>query len=496
MLALRALGRTLLACLALAASVRADVLVLRDGQIFPDHELERAEGGVNVLFPSGKVLVPDALVHLVLLEGEPEPEPGGEEERAKLAKGLVPFEGNWISKKRRDELIAKRVAVRKAEVQDNLAHREWKDRRKVETKNFRFEYTVPQHVFEEYAERMEAYFQAFAKEWRLKPPKDGKPPVCFYSSQKEYYRTSGAPRGAVAYFKYGGGYELNSYYERLDPTYTEQVLFHEANHYLQKLINENFSYPHWPGEALAEYYGASRWDAQAKKLTVGLVQEGRLAEIQDDIAAGEWMPLLRILKDGQYEDYTWGWSLVHFLMNDARHAAAFKRFFLALANAQDVERTSAGGFATVAPDDLVAAFRKYLGLRSDEQVSALERDWHRFVQETLLANLSTRGLEMGAFKAMATDRKLRAKRLFQEAIEAGSTNAQLYHKYAQLLLSEDRPKAIENWHRAVELAPLTGSFWFALGGALEKSDPAEAKRLKSLAREIDPELDEGAFDWE
>ncbi len=374
---MRAALACVLAALALAASAAADVLVLADGRVFQDQRLERAEGGVQVQFPSGKVFVPDALVHLILIEGEADPEPKSDEERQKYAKGLVPFEGAWIPKKRRDETLAKRSAATKADVAENLAHREWKDRRRAESKDFSFEYTVPEHVFAEYRDRLEAYYQIFAKDWHIKPSKAGKLPVCFYSNQKEYYRTSGAERGAVAYFKFGGGYELNSYYDRLDPTYTEQVLFHEANHYLQQLIDERFSYPHWPGESLAEYYGGAHWDADKKELTVGLVQEGRLAEIQDDIARGDWVTLRSALTEGGYEDYTWGWSLVHFLMNDPKRQGAFKKFTLALANAQDVRRTPHSyGFVTVGPAALVEAFDQYLGLGANKEVAVLECGCH------------------------------------------------------------------------------------------------------------------------
>ncbi len=480
----------------LAAPVAADVLVLVDGRVVEERELARAEGGIEVRFPSGTVLVPDALVHLALIEGEPDPAPRDDAEREKYAKGLVPLEGEWVPRKRRDELLARRVAARKAEIADNLAHCEWKDRRRAETKNFRFEYTVPQHVFEGYRDRMEAYYQVFAKEWRIKPPEAGKLSVCFYASPKEFYRTSGADYGVLAYFRFVEPYDLNLFYERLDPTLTEQVLYHEANHYLQKLIDETFSYPHWPGEALAEFYGASLWDPAKQKLTVGLLQEGRLAEIQDDIARGEWMGLGRLIGEELYEHYTWGWSLVYFLMNDPRHQDAFKRFFLGLAGGRDVKRTPmAFGLMTVEPPDVATAFRKYLRVESAKAFAELERDWHRHVEEQLGA-LSTRGLELAAVKALSTGRKLRAKRLFEEAIAAGSKNPQLFHKYALLLEKDERGKALEMARRTVELDPLTGSYWFALGHLLEKQDRAEAERLKKLAREIDPELGTDSIAWD
>ncbi|MSR62510.1 MAG: hypothetical protein EXS08_08700 [Planctomycetes bacterium] len=488
----------LLALVALVAPAAAgDTLVLKDGRVFQEQRLVRGVGGVEVQFASGKVLVPDALVHLALIEGEAEAAPTTDEEREKSVKGLVLFEGEWIQKKRRDELIAKRAAARRAEVLDNLAHHEWKDRRVEETKNFRFEYTVSQHIFERYRERMEAYYQAFAKDWKIKPSSLGKLPVCFYSNEKEFHRTSGADSGTLAYFRFVEPYDLNAYFDPLDETLTEQVLYHEANHFLQKLIDEGFHYPHWPGEALAEYYGASLWDADKKKFAVGLVQEGRLAEIQDDIAAGDWMTLDKLLSGDQNEHYTWGWSLIYFLMNDPRHQDAFKRFFVGLAHGQDVRREHfQGSLMTVAYPDLKDAFKKYLGLSSDEKYKNLERDWHRYLEDKLLTNLSTRGKEKAAFEALGTERKLRAKRLFEEAIADGSSNPQVFHKYAQLVEKDDKKKAVELWRKATELAPLTGTYWSALGRALAGQDKAESERLRKLATEIDPELDEDELVWE
>lgn len=489
--------RAVLAAALGAAPAAADVLVLRDGRVFQEQTLARVEGGVEVRFPSGKVFVADALVHLALIEGEADFTPTTDEERAKAAEGLVPFEGAWIQQKRRDDLLAKRIAARKAEVADNLAHREWKDRRIVETKTFRFEYTVPQHVFEGYRDRMEAYYQVFAKDWKIRPSKLGKLPVCFYASPKEFYRTAGVGYGVLAYFRFVEPYELNLYYERLDETLTEQVLYHEANHFLQKLIDEDFKYPHWPGEALAEYYGASLWDPEKKKLTVGLIQEGRLAEIQADVAGGEWMSLDELLGEDKYEHYTWGWALVYFLMNDTQHQPAFKRFFTGLASGRDVRRTPMSyGLSTVEPSDVAAALKKYLGIQGDKEWRDLERDWHRYIEDELLTQTSKRSLEKGALKSLSTGRKLRAKRLFEEAIAAGSTDPQLYHKYAQLLESDDKGKAIEMWRKAIELAPLTGDYWFGLGHAHEAKDKAEAERLKKLAHEIDPELDADSFVWD
>ena len=110
---------------------------------------------------------------------------------------------------------------------------------------------------------MEAYFKAFAKDWKVRQPKDlGRLKVCFYIDRDDFMQIGGVSGGVLAYFRFVKPLELNFFYDRLDPALTEQVMYHEANHYLQYLLNPEFNMPHFPGEALAEYYGASVYDPE------------------------------------------------------------------------------------------------------------------------------------------------------------------------------------------------------------------------------------------
>ncbi|MEM7307782.1 MAG: hypothetical protein AAF682_13975 [Planctomycetota bacterium] len=490
--------RWLLACAALLGTptlAQDDLLCLKDGRVFADLSMERTDGGVTIHFENGDVAVPGGLILDALVAGSSSFEPTNDEEREKLAKGFVPFDGKWVSQKRRDQLIAKRLKERREAIEEMQAHREWRNRYREESKNFAFEFTVPKHIFDGYRESMEAYFSIFAKDWKVKRPRDRpKLSVCFYGSRKEFHRTGGAGSYVLGYFKFHPEFDLNIYYDRLDPAETEDVMFHEANHYLQKLIDVDFSYPHWPGEALAEYYGASAWDPDSGKLTTGLIQEGRLIEIQNDIAGGKMLGLAELILDERaYEHYTWGWSLVHFLMNDKRHAKKFQKFFVALAKGKDVRREDRGmGLKTVRGPEVWRAFRDYLGLRDDEDVVELQQKWHAYVQDKLELT-SARGLEKAALSALRTGRDLRAQRLFEEAIAAGSSSALTYHKYAGLLRNKGkREAAVANWRRAIELDPLAGSYYYALGRALASKDKDESARLKALGLEIDPEA---ASEW-
>jgi len=485
-----------LACVALpaAGATPEDVLILKDGRLLDGLELERTDEGVRVILEAGEILVPSERVQEVLLAGTSDWQPETEEERAKFEKGLVPWEGRWISKRRRDAALERRLREVREEI-DAIRDLSWGNAEEFKTKRFNFKHTLPQHVFDGYREQLEAYFDVFAKDWRVKIKKHGKNSgrllVNFYGSREEFDRTSGAGRWTLGYFKFVGEvYDLNIYYDRNDPEGTRDVMFHEVGHYLHKLIDQGFKYPHWPGESLAEYYGAGYWDEEEEELVIGLVQEGRLAEIKSDITRGNWITLKDMVSKQGYEDYTWGWSLVHFLMNDDRYADRFKKFFLGLARARDIERVPwSYGLKTVEPEEIWRGFQDYLGLKTEEDVLALEREWHAYVDETLQLT-SARGLEKAAIKSWRSEgRTIRAKRLFEEAIEAGTRNGRTYYQYGNLLYGEgDRARAIELYEQAIELAPLVPEFRYSLGYALRKKDPAQAKQQVLMAKELDPNV--------
>ena len=487
-------GSTLL-FLALTAAVAnaGGVVVLKDGRILEGRKMERKEKGIEVHFENGDVLIPFDLIQDLALENDTGFVPSTPEEKEKYEMGLVPFEGKWIAPDKRAELLRDRIEERKAQIEEIKAHQKWVNAWKEATKHFEFEFTVPPHVFDDYRDLMEAYYSDFAKTWKVGQPKDlGRLKVCFYTDPDAFHRTSGAPRGVLGYFRFVKPLELNFFYDRMDPRFTEEVMFHETNHYLQKLLNPEFSMPHFPGESLAEYYAASVWDPAKKKLTVGLILDGRLTEVKTDIAAGNMCDLKELITtDGDYRHYTWGWTLVHFLMNDRNYEKRFQKFVLALANGKDVDRQKSGygteTLSSVTPAVILETFMKYLGLKSEDDLKKLEGEWHDYVQG--LQVVGARGLDKAAMGALNSGRSIKAKRLFGEAIEAGSTDPRTYVRYAELLGRENEwDKAIPLLRKAIELDPLAGDSYATLGRALVRTGKAEeGKKLARLALEIDPD---------
>jgi len=469
----------------------ADILCLKDGRILKGPPMQKVEDGVKISFENGEVFVPDDLILETIIAGGSTFVPETDDEKKKAEKGLVPFQGRWMSPAKRDREIEKYLKKRHKKIADEEAHRLWRNRRTDKTKHFDFEYTVPQHIFEHYRDLMEAYFTAFSKAWKIRQPKSlGRLKICFYLDLESFTQIGGA-RGAAGYFRFVEPMELNFYYDRIDPEFTEDVMFHETNHYLTKLIDLDFNYPHFPGESLAEFYGASEYDSKTKKVTSGLIQEGRLTQIKTDIATGNMMSLEKIVKtERMYEHYSWGWSLVHFLMDHPTYEKRFKKFVIGLARSKEVKRTHRGNLKQVAGEEILRFFKKTLGLTKIEDFLALEEEWHDYVTEKLKL-ITPRGKEKAASAAMSSypTRPIRAKRLYNEAIDEGSTNPLTFHKYAELLYDDSKyMEAVAIWDRAIELDPLNAQFYAKKGRALLKlGDKEESARLTKLAIDIDPE---------
>ena len=139
---------------------------------------------------------------------------------------------------------------------------------------------------------------------------------------------------------------------------------------------------------------------------------------------------------------------------------------------------------------MLAAFKKYLGLRSDEDLEELEKQWYEYVDNELVIS-SSKGLASAAFDNLRRGRKLKAKRLFGEAIAAGGARALDHFRYGELLalLDEDK-EARKQWQKAIELDPLTTDYYIAYGRSLLRKrggEREEGERMIRLALEIEPD---------
>lgn len=497
------LAATLAAGLGLSPLGQADILELKDGRVLDGFQMEWDEDFVVVHLVNGDLRVPGEMVQTMLDEEGAAFVPRTEEEREKYAEGLVPFEGKWIPIEKRRKAIEDKIEEQRERIAEDRAHATWGDRRFDETKNFLWEYTVPQHIIEAFQARCENYYEQFTKDWKVKRTGREKMRIRFFQSGREFNKTAaGGGGGALAYFVIIPPYEICIFYDRTSFEFTEMVLYHELSHYLQKLINQEFRIPHWPGEGVSEYYGGALWNEKEKELDIGLIQEGRLSSVLSQFDGGKRFSLVEMLSQPKYEDYSWGWTLVHFMMGDKRYKKGFQDYLKGIANDRKVNRIKMGLGAQIIdgiePAESVEYFKKSLKLKSDEDVAEFEKEWYAYIDEELRAQLldSVTGLEKAAVSALQDGKRLKAKRLFQEAVDAGSKNPTIYGRYASMMRAlGEGGKARDLLRKAVELDPLEATYWWQLAEVTEDADPAEGERLKKLALELDPSVDDNVIDF-
>jgi len=488
--ALLVLGAPLLLGVAVTG-LHADMLQLKDGRVIEGVPMERIQGGVKVKYKHGDVVIADRLIR-DFLQSNPDGtfKPRDDADAEKMAKGLVPYQGKWIPKNQYDRIRKKQIDAYKERIEEARKHKKWRDRYQTETKNFRFEYTIPRETAQEFMDLFETYFKTFAKAWGIRRGKVGKLKVCFYHDEDYFHQVSGAGWGVGGYFRFVDPIELNVYNRRNDKRETEKVIFHEVNHFLVHLIDPKFHYSLWINEGLAEYYGSSDWDPKRKKMKVGLIQEGRLVSVKDDIDEGDWLGLEEMIQmeGSTIKHYTWGWSFCHFMLHTPKYTKKYKKFFKALALGNGVKREPfAWGMQKVGPEETIRLLKKFLGVKD---LKKLEKEWHDYIK-TNLKTQTARGYVEAARMAERNDLSIKAQNLYKKALKAGCKSHECYFNYGMLLWRKNKEKeAIEMFEKAIEVDPLDAYSYLYIGLSYRdlggKDNKKKAERYKQLAFEVDP----------
>ncbi|MBI4879925.1 MAG: tetratricopeptide repeat protein [Planctomycetes bacterium] len=484
---------TLFLVCAAAASAAGDSLFFKDGRYYEVPKLIEREKDFEVVYPHGSVIVAKELVQdFFCAEGGGSVEARTPEEAEKLALGLVPFEGKWIPKARRDQLVEKQQQERRAQLDEYRKHQEWRDRYQQDTKHFSFEFTVPLDVGRQYMDMFEVYYDTFAKEWKVQQPKGKKLKVCFYNKREDFTRIGNVSENVLGYFRFVDPIELNFFYERQDERLTLDVLFHELNHYLFFLhTKDNWQLEPWIEEGMAEYYGASQWDPTTKQMSLGHQQEGRLVILMDEMDGGENQDLEGLLRDSVFQDgikYAWAWSLCHKLMENAKTRPKFKAYVdkLARGTAEREANPRNPNFMWVKRDFAIDQFKKTLGV---QDLDAYEKEWYDYIRSMKVE--SARGYHAAAMFCKRWDRNVRAGVFFKKAIEGYTTNPSTYLGYGELLIEDDKAKeAIEVLQKGIQLDPMNPHMYRHLGEAYRKLADGDSKdtgkKYQLLAIDMDP----------
>ena len=467
----------------LAAQDATGAVSLVDGRFIFGKPVVAAEGGVTIKFKAGDVFVPKRWIRDSFSTDAAVYKAKNAAEQKKIDQGMVLFQGKWMRKDNAVKAIKRLQTKLAARIEKQKEFKLWRNAKKVETRTFKYETNLPDEIFLNLKSLMEAYYKNFKKYWKRKTQLPNKPTIYLYADHGDYAQVSGASGGVVGWYHLLNN-TLHVYWDRSDPDFTIDVLFHEANHMLSDMINGKFRYPHWIEEPMAEYYGASKWDPKKKKMSVGHVQAGRLTEVRYDIGNKKWMKLEDLIGARSYRSYTWGWSFCHFMMETPKYKKKWQKFYLALAHGKKVVREYQGPFKTVSAEEQKKQLKKFLGIKDFKE---LEKEWHAYVKNLKVNELE--GLERAGRKLRTMGKSKEAREFLSKAVKMGAKSPYTYAAYAQILRrGSERQEAIKMIDKAIELDPLEPEFRYIKGRLLEsirKGD--EAKKQFQLAAEIDPE---------
>jgi hypothetical protein len=447
--------------------------------------------------------------------------PKNRQEEEQLRQGNVLFEGTWMSRTRREDILRKRADADKAAIAELLRRQDWKNAVVEETRHFIVTSNCTDAVRREYEDRLEAYYKAFTEDWgiTLSPGEvRGKMKFMLYRDYDDFLRETRQHAGVGGFFSFATG-ELQLYDDMRDPEETRDTLFHEGNHLLTYLIDTHFRYPTWLNEGMAEYYGTAEIDANGR-FRVGDLQYGRIVSLRTDRANNAFLHLRPdVLLVGQddygYRQYAYGWSFVHFLMQSPRYARGFRSFFANLPKNQDVAcrqdlHLSAIKTAVRVPEpaSVVTALEKRLG----KSIEALEQEWLVSIDATYgeltpMAWYKAAGLALDHPRADGSHVR-DAMEYLDRACSLGIDVPACYRQYAELLrrggaieateasslAPPDPAKAWAMIQKAIQLDPIDGYNYVEAAGILILDGPLQdLDKAKSMCDTAGALADKG--DW-
>ncbi len=484
-----------------AAAPAFDKLLLKDGRLIEGKIVPGESPDVVVLQIRGaEVPVPSAMIEKSWVEDLEGYVPQTKQEEDYLKKGFVLFEGNWMSRKRREDELKKRADADKKFIEDAKKRQDWRNHVTRETKHFTIHSNLEDEWIDTYETLLEAYYKNFNDFWGIKltpGEKKGKPEVSLYRNLSDFYRVTGVPYGVLGFFM-PPTFELHLAHHPDDPEYGIDVLFHEGNHLLTQMMAPKVFYPSWMNEGMAEYYGSIEVDEQGG-FHVGRQQDGRIVAMNFAEANGKGRQLRDVLLTEKQAfdalDYSYAWSFVHFLMQSPEYAKPFQGFFGNFATNRDVKFTNQafGGEyqgATMAIADLpsvVTALEKRLG-KSLEQ---LDREWRAWMPQAYgemrpQAYYDAARIELNLAGDEGPD-VAKAAAFYQKAIDLGLQSAKCFRDYAELLrkggvreargttvgFKPDPEKAWEMVQRAIALDPVDPRVYCEAAGILIMDSPIQ-----------------------
>ncbi len=321
-----------------------DNILLKDRRVIRCKVGEETEGRLAIEMEGHTFQIPRDDVLAIRYYRDFDSTPTNEAEEAKVAKGMVKWEGKWLSEKRATSLREAEEKRLQALLDEDAKHAEWDNRWILETKHFRIEANIPKAKLDLYAEMLEAYYKHLEKQLgiRLKGKwKRFKLPVYFFKHREEYLkrrRDSGQDKGehALGHFvPVTDKEELVMFDQKGNTKGTLEVMFHEATHFLIYLTDPNLRKPRWMNEACAEYYGGAEFEDG--EFSPGQVHDARVLGFIHSSERGKLESLENLIEAGNPgasaglqsfppQFYDQSWLIAHYCMNTKKHQRRWKTY--------------------------------------------------------------------------------------------------------------------------------------------------------------------------
>ncbi len=504
-----------LAVLACSTALAADRLVTSDGRIL---EVKKAralpDGSYRLVFENGEITCPAKYVASVEIEGDmSDYVPQNEDEKKKLEQGFVRYRGRWLSKPAYQAELGRESELHRARTAELAAHADFHNGWQKETKHFRFQSNTSPEILDHYADLLETYYDLMDRRVGIDPSptlRKTKMRVNIYKSREEFQKLTGAEPNVLGFFSFQRE-ELQFYHDYQDPGRSDWVALHEGTHLLTYLIEPQAWPQIWINEGVADFFGSSKTALNKKgKLQIepGELRLERVLTVQQAIKDQKYIPLEKLFfiprEEYQGFEYAHGWSFVYFLNNSA-YEKGFKKFFkdfytIAKGVTFDVEQNfpnQQGTAKIVPPQEVKRLLLDRLGVKD---LAKLEKEWTDFIAAIQIDAPEARfkrGLE-----TLYDGRHEELEQAFADleaAIAGGVEDPRAYWARGLLFLIRkgDEKKCMEDFRKAVELAPLDAGLRNNLGqllGGMTLRTPGVTVRMDDEEQELlsgsEEELDE------
>lgn len=496
-------ARALLCLLTVAALASVatpfDRVLLKDGRVIDGQLLDSDDADYIVLrLPGADIPIPQAMVETTYVESLEDYIPKNKKEERELAKGNVLFEGRWMSKRRRDQMLRDRAEADKELIDQLRRDQKWQNHKTIETRHFVVKSNCREEIAQQAAQLIEDYYKAFVDFWNIKlSPSEGKEKMTFffYRDTATFHEVTNTGGGLGGYFS-PLERELHVPYNQQVPAEAWAVVLHEGNHLLTYLIDTGYRYPIWMNEGMAEYYGSAVIDDEGN-FELGALQYGRIVSLRNDEATGNVLSLREVLLQPQQgftaRHYAVAWSFVHFLMESPEYGKAFKTFFKTLSRNRDVEtenkRVNNAGMTWAFPnlETVITALERAMGRSLDE----LDEEWKEFTAQSygeLTPEAYYLAARIAKFNAQEGDEFVeQAMEYYGKACAMGIQDDECWRDYAEMLrkggIDEGywtsivaEPDAVGAWdaiQKAIELDPIDAYNYTEAAGALILDSPVQ-----------------------